>query len=65
MMIPFDLSLRDYIAIKAMQALMTLHPKELSELRGDDIDTTLSKMVSKVSYTVADEMLKERENAKT
>lgn len=63
--IPSNLTLRDYIAVHAMQGLMTLHPKELSEMRGEKININLSRMVSQVAYSVADEMLKERENAKT
>lgn len=61
MMFPSDLTLRDYIAVHAMQGLMTLHPKELSELRGEHFDIDLSEMISQISYQVADQMIKERD----
>lgn len=64
MTFPSDLSLRDYIAVHAMQGLMTLHPNELAEMQKHDTDANLSVMVSRIAYKVADEMLKERENDK-
>lgn len=68
MMSPSDLTLRDYIAIHAMQGLMTLHPDELAKMQ-HDIDQTLSALVARIAYKVADEMMKERtndyQNAKT
>lgn len=64
MTFPSDLTLRDYIAINAMRGLMTLDPSDLIAIRGER-EVKLSELVSEISYKVADEMLKERENAKT
>jgi hypothetical protein len=65
MMFPSDLTLRDYIAVHAMQGLMTLHPNELAQMQKHEVDINLSAMVSRIAYKVADEMLKERTNDKT
>ena len=65
MTFPSDITLRDYIAVHAMQGLMTLHPSELAQMQKPEMDLNLSALVSRISYRVADEMLKERENAKT
>ena len=62
MMSPSDLTLRDYIAVHAMQGLMTLHPSELAQMQKHEVDINLSAMVSRIAYKVADEMLKERVN---
>ena len=64
-MFPSDLTLRDYIAVHAMQGLMTLHPNELAQMQKHEVDINLSAMVSRTAYKVADEMLKERTNDKT
>jgi methyl coenzyme M reductase subunit C len=64
-MFPSDLTLRDYIAVHAMQGLMTLHPNELAQMQKHEVDINLSAMVSRIAYKVADEMLKERTNDKT
>lgn len=61
MMFHSDLTLRDYIAIHAMQGLMTLHPHELAEMQKHEVDMNLSAMVSRIAYKVADEMLQERD----
>lgn len=62
MMFPSDLTLRDYIAVHAMQGLMTLHPEELARLQKHEIDLNLSGLVARIAYKVADEMMKERTN---
>lgn len=62
MMFPSDLTLRDYIAVHAMQGLMTMHPEELAKMQRHETDMNLSALVARIAYKVADQMMKEREN---
>jgi hypothetical protein len=54
------MTLRDYFAAKAMQGLLTIHAKELSNGLSDEYPR-LDSYVSYLSFSMADAMMKERE----
>jgi hypothetical protein len=55
------MTLRDYFAAKAMQGLLTIPAETLSESKTDKHER-LDSYVSYLAYTMADAMLKAREN---
>lgn len=57
----YGMSLRDYFAAKAMQALIQNMKDTDNTVNGGYIPTTIYRNIAKNAYDVADAMLKQRE----
>jgi hypothetical protein len=55
------MTLRDYFAAKAMQAILPTYNNVFDDETGGDDDPTFPELLAKDAYTMADAMLKARE----
>jgi hypothetical protein len=59
---PFEgMTLRDYFAAKAMQAILPTYNNVFDDDTGGDDDPTFPELLAKDAYIMADAMLKARE----
>jgi len=58
---PEGMTLRDYFAAKAMQAILPAYQNVFDDETGGDDDPTFPELLAKDAYIMADAMLKARE----